>query len=158
MESALDHRFIKVDHYLSTQFQLEDDVLRETVISIEKNGMPEHSVSAVQGQFLALLAKLCNARRIVEVGTLGGYSTIWLGRALPPDGHLTSIEIDPKSAEIARQNIDRAGLTDRVTIIHGDAMEVLRSLEGNDEPVDLPGRASVTSELSMDWALNVEEL
>ena len=69
--------FGKVDNYLNALFALEDAVLKETEGSIIENGMPEHSVSANQGQFLYFLAKMCNAKRVIEVGTLGGYSTIW---------------------------------------------------------------------------------
>ncbi|MEM6378782.1 MAG: O-methyltransferase [Bacteroidota bacterium] len=126
--------FQKVDHYLTDLFSLEDQILKETEASIVANGMPEHSVSANQGQFLYLLAKMCNAQRIIEVGTLGGYSTIWLGRAVQGSGKVTSIEIDPSFAEVAQQNIKRAGLEDTVEIITGDALEVLASI---DETVDL---------------------
>ena len=130
--------FGKVDHYLTELFSLEDEVLRKTEESIRANGMPEHSVSANQGQFLSLLAKLCNAQRIIEVGTLGGYSTIWLGRALNGNGKLTSIEIDPRSAEVARENIRNAGLENTVDIVTGDALAVLNELSRDGkEVVDL---------------------
>jgi caffeoyl-CoA O-methyltransferase len=130
--------FGKVDDYLTDLFALEDDVLRATEKSIREHGMPEHSVSANQGQFLFLLAKMCNAQRIIEVGTLGGYSTIWLGRALNGAGKLTSIEIDPDFANVARKNIKNAGLEDTVEIITGDALKVLEELSNNgNEVVDL---------------------
>lgn len=100
--------------------------------------MPEHSVSANQGQFLFLLTKMCNARRIIEVGTLGGYSTIWLGRALEGTGKLTSIEIDPEFAAVARKNIKNAGLENTVEIVTGDALEILNEISNNkSETVDL---------------------
>ncbi len=130
--------FEKVDHYLVNLFSLEDDILRKTEESIRENGMPEHSVSANQGQFLFLLAKMCNAKRIIEVGTLGGYSTIWLGRALNGTGKLTSIEIDPNFATVARKNIQMAGLESTVEIITGDALTTLNELSNNgSEIVDL---------------------
>lgn len=130
--------FGQVDHYLTDLFSLEDDILKKTEESIRKNGMPEHSVSANQGQFLFLLAKMCNAQRIIEVGTLGGYSTIWLGRALNGQGRLTSIEIDPNFADVARKNIQNAGLENTVDIITGDALETLDALSNNgNEVVDL---------------------
>ncbi len=130
--------FEKVDYFLTDLFSLEDDVLRKTEESIRENGMPEHSVSANQGQFLFLLAKLCNAKRIIEVGTLGGYSTIWLGRALDGTGKLTSIEIDPNFANVARKNIQNAGLERTVEIITGDALKTLNELSSNgSETVDL---------------------
>lgn len=129
--------FSKVDHYLSGLFKLEDEVLINTEKSICEQGMPEHSVSANQGQFLYLMAQLCNARRIVEVGTLGGYSTIWLARALGEDGKLTSIEVDPDYARVARKNVEAAGLTEKVEIITGDALNVLQNLEGENPQIDL---------------------
>lgn len=130
--------FGKVDDYLTDLFALEDAVLKTTEESIRANGMPEHSVSANQGQFLFLLAKMCNAQRIIEVGTLGGYSTIWLGRALNETGKLTSIEIDANFADVARKNIKNAGLEKTVEIITGDALEILNELSINgNETVDL---------------------
>lgn len=130
--------FGKVDNYLTELFSLEDDVLKITEESIRENGMPEHSVSANQGQFLLLLAQMCNAKRIIEVGTLGGYSTIWLGRALNGKGKLTSIEIDPNFAEVARKNIKNASLENTVEIITGDALEILNELgKHENEVVDL---------------------
>ncbi len=130
--------FGRVDNYLSDLFALEDHVLKTTEESIRKNGMPEHSVSANQGQFLFLLATMCNAKRIIEVGTLGGYSTIWLARALNGTGKLTSIEIDPDFANVARKNIQRAGLEKIVDVVTGDALEILNQLSTNEnETVDL---------------------
>lgn len=130
--------FRKVDNYLTDLFSLEDEVLKTTEESIRENGMPEHSISPNQGQFLLLLAKMCNAKRIIEVGTLGGYSTIWLGRALNRMGKLTSIEIDPNFANVARKNIQNAGLESTVDIITGDALAILKDLSNSGiETVDL---------------------
>ena len=129
--------FGQVDQYLSQLYSLEDEVLLQTEASIRENGMPEHSVSAIQGQFLFLLAQSCLAKRIIEVGTLGGYSTIWLSRALNGKGKLTSIEVVPSYTEVARQNIQRAGLEDTVEIVCGDALEVLHQLDLNGEALDL---------------------
>lgn len=129
--------FGQVDNYLSQLYNLEDEVLLQTEASIRENGMPEHSVSAVQGQFLSLLVQMCQAKRIIEVGTLGGYSTIWLGRALEGKGKLTSIEVAASYAEVARRNIEQAGLQDTVEIICGDALEVLDQMEVKGEAVDL---------------------
>lgn len=128
--------FAKVDHYLTDLFSLEDDMLKKTEASIRENGMPEHAISANQGQFLFLLAKMCNAQRIIEVGTLGGYSTIWLGRALAGKGKLTSIEIDPNFADVARKNINNAGLANTVEVITGDAIAILNTFKDT-EVVDL---------------------
>lgn len=91
-------------------------------------GLPAIDVSAPQGKFLHLLAAASGARRILEIGTLGGYSTIWLARALPPDGTIVTIEYEPKNAEVARANIAREGLADRVDLRVGAALDVLPHL------------------------------
>ena len=129
--------FSKVDDYLIDLFSLEDDVLKKTKQSIIENGMPEISVSANQGQFLYLMAKLCNAKQILEIGALGGYSTIWLARALDGSGKLTSIELEPEHAKVAKENIERAGLSDKVEILVGDALNILPELEIDNTTYDL---------------------
>ena len=129
--------FSKVDDYLIDLFSLEDDVLKKTKQSIIENGMPEISVSANQGQFLYLMAKLCNAKQILEIGALGGYSTIWLARALDGSGKLTSIELEPEHAKVAKENIERAGLSDKVEILVGDALNILPELEKDNTTYDL---------------------
>ena len=129
--------YTQVDTYLTDLFSLSDPVLEAVEQSIRDHGLPEHSVSAAQGQFLALLVRLCQAKRIVEVGTLGGYSSIFLARAMGPEGQLTTIEIDPVAAEVAKENLAKAGLADRCRVLNGPAMELLASLEDNPAPVDL---------------------
>ena len=120
--------FSKVDDYLIDLFSLDDDVLKRARESIKENEMPEISVSANQGRFLYMMAKLCNAKQILEIGALGGYSTIWLARALDGNGKLTSIELELKHAEVAKENIARAGLSDKVEILVGDALKILPEL------------------------------
>jgi caffeoyl-CoA O-methyltransferase len=93
------------------------------------DGLPAIQVGPSEGKLLYLLAKMVGARSIVEVGTLGGYSAIWLARALPEDGKLYTLELEPRHAEIARRNVDAAGVGDRVEIVLGDARESLRRLE-----------------------------
>jgi len=97
-------------------------------------GLPAIDVSPAQGKFLALLARMTGARRVLEVGTLGGYSTVWIARALPEGGRLTTLEAHPHHAEVARANLAAAGLSDRVGLIEGAAKDTLATLDG---PFDL---------------------
>src|SRR6185436_7693949 len=92
-------------------------------------GIPNGSISATQGKLLQVLAMACNAKRILELGTLGGYSTIWLARSVPDDGAVISVEYDEKHATLAKQNIEMAGLTHKVEIRIGKALDVLEKLE-----------------------------
>jgi predicted O-methyltransferase YrrM len=124
-----------VDEYLTRLLVPADLALDEAQRAAANAGLPAISVSAPQGKFLHLLARITGARRILEIGTLAGYSTIWLARALPPDGRLVSLEFDPKHAEVARANIARAGLSDQVDVRVGRAIDSLPALE-RDEPFD----------------------
>jgi caffeoyl-CoA O-methyltransferase len=116
------------DRYISTLFALEDDALRSAREEMSREGMPGISVSASEGKVLQLLARIIGARRILEIGTLGGYSTIWLARALPPEGRLISLEIDARYADVARRNLKRAGLEGKVEVRVGPALESLSRL------------------------------
>src|SRR5215813_4850621 len=100
--------FEAVDHYIDGLLVTEDNALLATKQSLEDAGMPQISVSPNQGKFLHILALLCNAKKILEVGTLAGYSTIWMARALPKDGKLITLELDPKHAAVAKKNIELA--------------------------------------------------
>ena len=117
--------FRKVDNYLEGLFHLEHDTLKKTAQSIYENEMPDHAVSAVQGQFLFFLAKLCKAKRILEIGTLAGYSSIWLGKATGVDGKVFTIENNPKYAKIASVNIKEAQLENTIQVIEGEALSIL---------------------------------
>ncbi|WP_197320194.1 O-methyltransferase [Saccharomonospora sp. NB11] len=130
-------RWSEVDHYFTRTLALHDDVLDTVQRSAAEAGLPDIAVTANQGKLLHLLAKLVGARRILEVGTLGGYSTIWLARALPADGRLVTIEADPTAVDVARRNIERAGLAEKVEIREGKALDVLPTLEPDHPPVDL---------------------
>jgi predicted O-methyltransferase YrrM len=126
--------FLQIDQYIDGLFVGRDPILQAALEASVAAGMPQIHISANQGKLLYLLAKLTGARRILELGTLAGYSTIWLARALPTGGHLTTLEFSAKHAEIARQNIERAGLGDRVEIQVGAALELLPGLS---RPFDL---------------------
>ncbi len=130
--------FESVDQYISGLLGAEDEALQATTASIEKENIPQISVSANQGKFLHILAKVCNAKKILEIGTLAGYSTIWMARALPADGRLISLEFDQHHADVARKNIDRAGLGKQVEIKVGKAIDLLPKLKAEDAgPFDM---------------------
>jgi predicted O-methyltransferase YrrM len=118
-----------VDDYFRGLFIPPDPALDTALESTVDAGMPTINVAPNEGKMLHLLVRSINARSILEIGTLGGYSTIWLGRALPPGGRLITLEIDPTHAEVARANIERAGLAERVEIRVGPAIEALPQLE-----------------------------
>lgn len=120
--------FGEVDRYIADLFAPTDAALAAVERSIEEAGMPRISVSPTEGKLLHLLALLCNAGRILEIGTLAGYSTIWMARALRAGGRLITIEANPAHAEVARQNLERAGLADAVSVRVGRALEVLPEL------------------------------
>lgn len=119
-----------VDRYIADRLLGDDAALAATLAANAAGGLPDIDVSPAQGRMLHLFARMAGARRILEVGTLGGYSTIELARALPADGELVSLEIDPHHAEVARANIAAAGLSDRVTVMTGPALESLAALDG----------------------------
>lgn len=130
--------FEKVDHYISGLFAVEDEALTNTISSLNEEGIPQISVSANQGKFLQVLVTLCNAKRILELGTLGGYSTIWMARALPQDGKLLTVELEPHHAAVAKKNLDFAGVGNKVQIVTGKATEILEELiAGKEDPFDL---------------------
>jgi predicted O-methyltransferase YrrM len=117
-----------VDRYFSDLLHAPYPALDEALRSSAAAGLPSIAVSPNQGKLLHLLARNMGARRILEIGTLGGYSTIWLGRALPADGRLVTLEYEPRHAEVARANIARAGLESKVEVIVGRATETLPTL------------------------------
>lgn len=130
--------FEQVDDYINQLVGGEDDVLRATIQSISDAGIPSISVSANQGKLLQVLAMTCNAKRILEIGTLAGYSTIWMARALPKDGKLISLEYEALHARVAQGNIDKAGLGNVVDIRVGKAIDLLPQLVANNEgPFDM---------------------
>ena len=130
--------FESVDQYISDLFGDQDNELAATEQSIIEANIPQISVSTNQGKFLHLLARLSKAKKILEIGTLGGYSTIWLARALPPDGKIISLEVDPKHAAVAQKNVNHAGLSELVEIRIGKAIEELpKLLDEHEGPFDM---------------------
>ena len=127
-----------VDEYVSGLLAPHDDALEAAVRESEAAGLPTIQVSPPQGKLLQLLALSIGAKSILEFGTLGGYSTIWLGRALPPEGRLLTLEAEPHNAEVAGRNLARAGLDALVDLRVGPALELLPRLEAEDTgPFDL---------------------
>ncbi|MEV0118490.1 O-methyltransferase [Streptomyces sp. NPDC050844] len=127
-----------VDHYFTDLLTPADEALTAALRDSDAAGLPQINVAPNQGKFLQLLAQIQGARRILEIGTLGGYSTIWLARALPSDGRLITLEYSPVHAEVARGNLARAGL-DKITEVRvGPALESLAALNvEHPEPFDL---------------------
>lgn len=126
---TLNHVFLDVDRYIGTLFAPEDDALAGVEKTLMDEGMPQISVTPTEGKLLHVLALVCRATRILEIGTLGAYSTIWMARALPDAGALISIEADPNYARIARGNLERARVGNLVTVRDGRALDVLPQLE-----------------------------
>jgi predicted O-methyltransferase YrrM len=118
----------EVDHYIAGRLIDEDPALDAALSANKAAGLPPIDVSPALGKLLHLLAKMVGARRILEIGTLGGYSTIWLARALVPGGRVTTLEIDPHHARVAASNLAQAGVADRVDIMIGPALETLQRL------------------------------
>ena len=120
----------RIGEYISGLFAPEDELLASLREEADRTGLPPIAVSADEGRLLQVLLMSIRARRVLEVGTLGGYSAIWMARALPEDGELLSIEIEQKHADFARRYVERAGLAERIEIRVGRALEVLPSLDG----------------------------
>jgi caffeoyl-CoA O-methyltransferase len=130
--------FGSVDNYINSLLAPHDHALAAAERAIVESGIPQISVSANQGKFLQVLAKLSGAKKILEVGTLGGYSTIWMARALPPDGKIITLEIDPKHADVARKNFEVAGLNKMIDIRIGKAIDTMPKLKADNEgPFDM---------------------
>ncbi|KWA64531.1 methyltransferase [Burkholderia ubonensis] len=130
-------QWTQVDAYFSATLVPSDDALDAALAASDGAGLPAINVAPNQGKLLQLLATIRGARRILEVGTLGGYSTIWLARALPPGGRLVTLELNPEHAKVATRNIARAGFADVVSVVVGSAKDSLAQLvEAGTEPFD----------------------
>lgn len=123
-------QWTQVDTYLAERLLPKDPVLHAVLAANAAAGLPSIDVSPLQGQFLSLLARIAQARAILEIGTLGGYSTICLARSLPEGGRLVTLEADPHHAEVARANLAQAGLGALVELYEGRALDTLPELEG----------------------------
>jgi predicted O-methyltransferase YrrM len=149
-------KWTEVDRYLTETLIPADPILEATLAANAAANLPSIDVSPTQGKWLHLLAKIQGATRILEIGTLGGYSTIWLARALPPDGRLITLEFEPRHAAVARENIARAGLLPRVEIRIGAAANSLAKLHTEDPtPFDLIfiDADKPNNPTYLDWAL-----
>jgi caffeoyl-CoA O-methyltransferase len=126
----------KIEELITQQFAPEDEALLAAIAAGKEAGLRPIQISPIQGKFLQLLAATCNARKILEIGSLAGYSGIWLARALPASGRLIALEISPKHAEVIRGSFERAGVSDRAEVRVGKALDTLPQLT-SEGPFDL---------------------
>ena len=153
-----DKRWSEVDDYLAPLFAPHDEALDAALVASEAAGLPAIQVSPAQGKLLHVLARTVEAKCILELGTLGGYSTIWLARALPPGGSLVTLEYDARHAEVARSNLERAGVANAVTIRVGAALETLPKLAAEGAgPFDLAFIDADKANMAdyVDWAVRL---
>ncbi len=125
----------EIEAAITQMFAPEDEGLQHALVAAKEAGLPEIQISPIQGKLLQFLAITCNAHKILEIGSLAGYSGIWLARALPPNGRLITLEINPKHAEVVRNSFARAGVGDRASVRVGKAAELLPQLE-SEAPFD----------------------
>ena len=129
MESPDQPLWTQVDRYFSELLIPPDDKIDAALEANKRAGLPAIDVTSLQGKFLEFLVRVSGARHILEIGTLGGYSTLWLARGLPGDGRIVSLELDPLHAEIARANLENAGVLDCVDLLVGPAIDTLPTLQ-----------------------------
>lgn len=151
-----DTRWIKIDDYLERTVATDAAELNHIRQAQEDGGLPDIAVSATQGKFLYLLATIAKARRVLEIGTLGGYSTAWLAKAVGPEGTVVTLEFDPKHAAVAQASLGEAGLGDRVQVLVGAALESLPAVEGPFDLVFIDADKS-NNPGYLDWALRLTE-
>ncbi len=147
-----------VDRYFGELLAPEDKALSASMEANREAGLPSIDVPALLGKFLELMVRISGARRVLEIGTLGGYSTIWLARALPAGGQVVTLEIDPHHADIARANLKTAGVLERVEVRVGPASETLRAMhESGDGPFDVVFIDADKKSLPeyLDWSLKL---
>lgn len=156
-----DPAWVDVDSYFDRLFVGEDAVMAEALRAATAAGLPQIQVSPTQGKLLHQLARMVGARRVLEIGTLGGYSAIWMARALPADGRLISIEIDSKHATVAKASIERTGLVSKVEVRVGAALDLLPSIAAESVgPFDLTfiDADKVNGAAYFEWALRLSRL
>jgi len=148
----------RVDEYIVDRLVHEDASLEAALAANAAAGLPAMDVSAAQGKFLNLMVRITGARRVLELGTLGGYSTIWMAKALPSEGELVTLEYDPSHATVARRNIDNAGVGDKVTIHVGAAVNTLPLIAAQyPEPFDFIfiDADKPSNPIYLDWAITL---
>ena len=126
----------EIEAAITSMFAAEDEGIRASLKAAKQAGLPEIQISPIQGKFLQLLAEMCNAHKILEIGALAGYSGIWLARALPAGGRLITLEMSPEHADVVRSSFDRAGVSDRTEVRVGRALDLLPALE-SEAPFDM---------------------
>ncbi|GCE50931.1 putative O-methyltransferase YrrM [Thermosporothrix hazakensis] len=146
----------RINHELAIRFAPEDEALRASVASTEAAGLPGNQVSPLQGKLLHVLALTCGARKILEIGSLAGYSGVWLARALPEDGKLITLEVNPEYAALARKSFHAAGLDKRTEVRVGPALDLLPALT-DEAPFDLIfiDADKVNNSHYLEWALRL---
>ena len=148
----------RVDEYIVDKLVQEDASLEAALAANAAAGLPAMDVSAAQGKYLNLMVRITGAKRVLELGTLGGYSTIWMAKALPADGRLVTLEFDPRHAQVARRNIDQSGVGDKVTIHVGAAVDTLPVVAAqNPEPFDFIfiDADKPSNPIYLDWAVKL---
>ncbi|HEX5730246.1 O-methyltransferase [Microbacterium sp.] len=153
MDAPTPDTWRRVDAYLTKTLVGHDDALETAVAEQNAAGLPPIEVAPVSGKLLHLLARISGARRVLEIGTLGAYSTIWMARGIPDDGVVVTIEAEPRIAAVARANLERAGVSDKVDIRIGRGEHVLPTLE-SEEPFDLVfiDADKESNTIYLDWA------
>ena len=152
---TFDRTWAEVDHYFARLLAPTDPILEETLAASAAAGLPVQQVSALQGQLLTVIATMINARNILELGTLGGYSAIHLARALPANGRVITLESSPRHAAVAVDNIAKAGFADRVEVIVGEALDTLPKLADRSFDLVFLDADKANNEDYLRWALKL---
>lgn len=156
----MDQTWLKVDQFFEESFVQEPEFVSAARDAANAAKLPEISVSAAQGKFLAFLVQISGAKRILELGTLGGYSTLWMAQALPQDGRIITLDNNPVCAGVARANFSHAGMDDKIELRYGEAIDRLKQLVGEKlDPFDLIFIDANKSDYPMylQWALRLSQ-